>query len=77
MVGAGANGVLRTDDISTGVITGTLSGQSYPGGISGIIFDNINTGEPGFQRLFQHPDDFQHRHVRWELAAPSSSPNWD
>jgi len=44
VVGAGANGVLRTDDISTGVITGTLSGVNYPGGISGIIFDNVNAG---------------------------------
>lgn len=43
VVGAGANGVLRTDDISTGVITGTLSGQPYPGGVSGIIFDDVST----------------------------------
>jgi hypothetical protein len=42
VVGGGADGVLRTDDISTGVITGTLSGQSYPGGISGIIFDDVS-----------------------------------
>lgn len=44
VVGAAPNGVLRTDDISTGVITGTLSGVNYPGGISGIIFDNVNAG---------------------------------
>jgi hypothetical protein len=43
VVGAGGNGVLRTDDISTGVITGTLSGQNYPGGVSGIIFDDVST----------------------------------
>ena len=28
------NGVLRTDDISNGVITGTLSGVNYSGGVS-------------------------------------------
>jgi hypothetical protein len=44
VVGAAPNGVLRTDDISTGVITGTLSGVNYPGGISGTIFDNVNAG---------------------------------
>jgi hypothetical protein len=44
VVGATPNGVLRTDDISTGVITGTLSGVNYPGGVSGIIFDNVNAG---------------------------------
>lgn len=44
VVGASPNGVLRTDDISTGLITGTLSGVNYPGGVSGIIFDNVNGG---------------------------------
>jgi len=44
VVGAAPNGVVRTDDISTGVITGTLSGVNYPGGVSGIIFDNVNSG---------------------------------
>jgi len=43
VVGASPNGVLRTDDISTGVITGTLSGVNYPGGVSGIIWDNVST----------------------------------
>lgn len=43
VVGASPNGVLRTDDISTGVITGTLSGVNYPGGVSGIIWDNAST----------------------------------
>ncbi len=42
VVGATPNGVLRTDDISTGVITGTLSGVNYPGGVSGIIWDNVS-----------------------------------
>jgi hypothetical protein len=44
VVGASPNGVLRTDNIGTGTITGTLSGVNYPGGISGIIFDNVNAG---------------------------------
>ena len=43
LVGAGADGLLRTDDISTGTITGALSGLSYPGGTSGIIWDNTST----------------------------------
>ena len=43
VVGASPNGVLRTDDITSGTITGTLSGVNYPGGISGIIFDNVST----------------------------------
>ncbi len=43
VVGASPNGVLRTDDISTGVITGILSGVNYPGGVSGIIWDNVST----------------------------------
>jgi hypothetical protein len=43
VVGAGTNGVLRSDDITSGTITGTLSGVNYPGGISGIIFDNVST----------------------------------
>ena len=44
VVGSSPNGVLRTDDISTGVITGTLSGVNYPGGVSGVVFDNVSTG---------------------------------
>ena len=44
VVGASPNGVLRTDDIGTGTITGILSGVNYPGGMSGIIFDNVNAG---------------------------------
>jgi hypothetical protein len=43
LAGAGSDGLLRTDDISTGTITGTLSGLSYPGGTSGIIWDNTST----------------------------------
>jgi hypothetical protein len=43
VVGASPNGVLRTDDITSGTITGTLSGVNYPGGISGVIFDNVST----------------------------------
>jgi hypothetical protein len=42
VVGTGADGVLRSDDITSGTITGTLSGVNYPGGISGIIFDNVS-----------------------------------
>ena len=34
VVGAGADGVLRSDDITSGTITGTLSGVNYPGGLA-------------------------------------------
>ena len=43
LVGSGTDGLLRTDDISTGTITGTLRGANYPGGTSGIIWDNTST----------------------------------
>jgi hypothetical protein len=42
VVGAGANGVIRTDDISNVTITGSLSGVTYPGGVSAIIFDDVS-----------------------------------
>ena len=34
VVGAGADGVLRSDDITSGTITGTLSGVNYPGALA-------------------------------------------
>ncbi len=43
VTGPDPNGVLRTDNIGTGTITGTLSGATYPGGVSGIIWDNVST----------------------------------
>jgi hypothetical protein len=43
VVGAGANGVLRTDDISNVSFTNSLSGLAYPGGVSAIIFDDVST----------------------------------
>jgi hypothetical protein len=43
LMGAGANGQIITNDISTGAITIGLSNVSYPGGVSGIIVDNIST----------------------------------
>lgn len=36
------NGVLVTDDISGGAITGPLNFVFYPGGLSAIIIDNIS-----------------------------------
>ena len=43
VVATGTNGILRTDDISSGAIPGTLSGTTYSGGTSGIIWDNTST----------------------------------
>ena len=63
LVGAGADGLLRTDDISTGTITGTLSGLSYPGGTSGIIWDNTRP-RPRLRALLQHPG---HQRQYWRL----------
>ena len=43
LMGAGTNGQIITNDISTGAIAIGLSNVSYPGGVSGIIVDNTST----------------------------------
>ena len=43
LMGAGGNGQIITNDISTGAITAGLSNVNYPGGVSGIVMDNIST----------------------------------
>ena len=43
LVGAGGNGWIITNDISTGVITAGLNSVNYPGGISGLVIDNVST----------------------------------
>jgi hypothetical protein len=43
LVGAGTNGYVITNDISSGSITAGLNTVNYPGGISGIIVDNVST----------------------------------
>lgn len=43
LMGAGTNGQIITNDISTGAITIGLSNVSYAGGVSGIIVDNTST----------------------------------
>ena len=40
LVGAGTNGYIITNDISTGAITAGLNNVNYPGGISGVVIDN-------------------------------------
>ncbi len=42
LVGAGANGYVITNDISSGSVTAGLNSVNYPGGISGIIVDNVS-----------------------------------
>lgn len=43
LVGAGGNGFVLTNDISTGaIITGQATSVNYPGGVSGIIVDNVS-----------------------------------
>jgi hypothetical protein len=39
------NGYIITNDISTGVVAAALNFVNYPGGISGVIFDN-NSAAP-------------------------------
>jgi hypothetical protein len=43
LVGAGADGYVITNDISLGSVTAGLNSTNYPGGISGIIVDNVST----------------------------------
>jgi hypothetical protein len=43
LMGAGTNGQIITNDISSGSIAVGLSNVNYPGGVSGIIVDNIST----------------------------------
>lgn len=43
LMGAAGDGYIITNDISTGAITIGLAGVNYPGGVSGIIVDNIST----------------------------------
>jgi hypothetical protein len=47
LVGAGGNGFVITNDISTGaIISGQATSVNYPGGVSGIIIDNVsNSGQ--------------------------------
>ena len=42
LVGAGANGYIITNDISSGSVIAGLNTVNYPGGISGIIVDNVS-----------------------------------
>jgi hypothetical protein len=43
LMGAGANGLILTNDISTGqIINGQATSVNYPGGVSGIIIDNVS-----------------------------------
>ena len=42
-MGAGANGQIITNDISSGAITAGLSNVSYGGGVSGVVVDNVST----------------------------------
>ncbi len=43
LTAGGVNGLIVSNDISTGAITGNLRAVNYPGGISGIITDNISS----------------------------------
>jgi hypothetical protein len=43
LMGAGANGQIITNDISTGAIAIGLSSVNYPGGVSGVVVDNVST----------------------------------
>jgi hypothetical protein len=43
LVGAGGNGWIITNDISLGSVPAGLNTVNYPGGISGVIIDNVST----------------------------------
>ena len=43
LVGAGTNGYIITNDISTGAITAGENFVNYPGGVSGIVVDNTSS----------------------------------
>jgi hypothetical protein len=43
LVGAGTNGYIITNEISAGTVIVALNFVNYPGGISGIIVDNVST----------------------------------
>jgi hypothetical protein len=43
LMGAGTNGQIITNDISSGAIAIGLSNVSYPGGVSGVVVDNVST----------------------------------
>jgi hypothetical protein len=43
LMGAGTNGQIITNDISSGAIAIGLSNVSYSGGVSGIVVDNVST----------------------------------
>jgi hypothetical protein len=43
LVGAGNNGYIITNDISTGIITAGEDFVNYPGGVSGIVVDNTSS----------------------------------
>jgi hypothetical protein len=44
LVGAAPNGYIITNDISTGaIISGQSTSVQYPGGVSGLVVDNIST----------------------------------
>jgi len=43
LVGAGVDGYIITNDISSGSVSAGLNTVNYPGGISGIVVDNVST----------------------------------
>jgi hypothetical protein len=43
LMGAGTNGQIITNDISSGAIAIGLSNVSYPGGVSGVVVDNVSS----------------------------------
>ncbi len=44
LMGAGNNGLILVNDISTGaIVNGQATSVNYPGGISGVIVDNVST----------------------------------
>jgi len=53
LLGAGGNGFIITNDISTGaIITGQATSVNYPGGISGVVVDNVSNAAQASSMYF-------------------------
>jgi len=52
LVGAGTNGYIITNDISSGTVPAGLNDVNYPGGISGMVVDNVSTSNQASSMYF-------------------------
>ena len=74
LVGAGADGYIITNDISSGSITAGLNSTNYPGGISGIIVDNVSTQNQASSMYFTTLTDLYRGNVRRHPLRRQAAP---